>query len=184
VATDRARGARLGAHPLAQQGSGHPRAVARRAHRSSDLARPRRSAGARDIHVSRSRGRRQVRRRAVPADILLLGAVFDATVVGGRWAPVKSFGRTVGWPDFGVVGFLLLSMVVTGFGEETSWRGFALPRLQAKSHPFQTRRHDGRSLRSSLAWTVRSGALQETRGDGHGQLQRGRARQEAAFAYV
>lgn len=36
------------------------------------------------------------------------------------------------FPEFGFVSFFLYSVIVYGFGEETGWRGYALPKLQKK----------------------------------------------------
>lgn len=42
-------------------------------------------------------------------------------------------GRMTGWPTRGgIAGLALLLLLVNGFGEETGWRGFALPHLEQR----------------------------------------------------
>ena len=50
----------------------------------------------------------------------------------GSWIDPGAFGRVNFLPDLGA-GALLLWLLTSGLGEETGWRGFALPRLQ-QSH--------------------------------------------------
>lgn len=50
----------------------------------------------------------------------------------------KPFPTLAGWgvseelPQFGPIAFALYNILFFGYGEETGWRGFALPRLQAR----------------------------------------------------
>lgn len=65
-------------------------------------------------------------------------AAFLALALIGMWLAsqpypaVAHFGRFTGTPAIGVVGVLVLITLVNGFGEETGWRGYALPQLQRR----------------------------------------------------
>jgi len=49
--------------------------------------------------------------------------------------PIADFARYSGLPPWTLPVVLVLVLVFNGFGEETGWRGFALPRLQARFGP-------------------------------------------------
>ena len=64
---------------------------------------------------------------------LALGVVAAS---GGTLPRTGDFAQFSGLPSgLGVVGVALLIVVVNGFGEETGWRGYALPQLQKRFSP-------------------------------------------------
>jgi CAAX protease family protein len=68
---------------------------------------------------------------AAGAPLLLFGgAAVVLRVVRGGWTDVGALGRVNFLPDLGLAGALVLWLLTYGIGEETGWRGFALPRLQ------------------------------------------------------
>lgn len=52
-------------------------------------------------------------------------------LVTGTWQAVSGFGQVAEWPELNPAAGWLAWILISGLGEETGWRGFALPRLQA-----------------------------------------------------
>jgi membrane protease YdiL (CAAX protease family) len=68
--------------------------------------------------------------------VAFLGLALIATAATGSSLPsVADFGRFSGTPAIGLLGVLLLVTFVGALGEETGWRGYALPRLQCRFSP-------------------------------------------------
>jgi membrane protease YdiL (CAAX protease family) len=64
-------------------------------------------------------------------------AVFGIVVlvmrlVTGTWQAAGGFGKVAEWPELNWAAGWLAWILISGLGEETGWRGFALPRLQAR----------------------------------------------------
>jgi membrane protease YdiL (CAAX protease family) len=68
-----------------------------------------------------------------PFGFLVVG-VFVHLVINGAWPDFSGLGRYSGIPPFGVAAVLLI-VFVSNLGEEVGWRGYALPRLQARYGP-------------------------------------------------
>jgi membrane protease YdiL (CAAX protease family) len=63
--------------------------------------------------------------------LLFALAVLIQRLVGGTWPSLALLGQADYLPYIGPVAALGLWLLTYGLGEETGWRGFALPRLQA-----------------------------------------------------
>jgi membrane protease YdiL (CAAX protease family) len=93
--------------------------------------------GVRDLLARMARWRVPIRWwLAALSPVAFLGLALIAMAVAGKALPsVADFGRFSGTPAIGLVGVLLLITFVGALGEETGWRGYALPQLQRRFSP-------------------------------------------------
>jgi membrane protease YdiL (CAAX protease family) len=68
--------------------------------------------------------------------ILFVIAVVISRLLQGAWPDLSLLGQIDYMPHLGALGVLGLWLLTFGLGEETGWRGFALPRLQASRSAF------------------------------------------------
>lgn len=69
-----------------------------------------------------------------PFVIALLSIVTNG-IVTGRFENVSTLLRSDEFPDWSFIQFVMYNLIFFGFGEETGWRGFALPEFQKKLKP-------------------------------------------------
>jgi membrane protease YdiL (CAAX protease family) len=79
---------------------------------------------------------------------LLALAIAAARALGSESVALRWIGRSHEFPQFSAIAFLTYSLISFGFGEETGWRGFALPRLQARHSALVA------SLLLTIGWAV------------------------------
>lgn len=90
--------------------------------------------GVRDLLARMGRWRVRLRwwlAAASPAAFLAV-ALLGLAAAGNQLPAVGDFGRFSGTPAIGLVGVFLLITLVGSLGEETGWRGYALPQLQRR----------------------------------------------------
>ena len=92
--------------------------------------------GVRDLGARLVRWRVPVRWWLVAVSpVVFLGLALAAMAAAGRALPgVGDFGRFSGTPAIGLAGVLLI-IFAGALGEETGWRGYALPQLQRRFSP-------------------------------------------------
>jgi uncharacterized protein len=79
---------------------------------------------------------------------LLALAMAGASLLGGENVTLARLGRSREFPEFSAAAFITYNIVSFGFGEEVGWRGFVLPRLQARHSALVS------SLLLTLGWAV------------------------------
>jgi uncharacterized protein len=89
-------------------------------------------AGTSDLLAKIARWRMPLRWWAATlSPLAFLGVALAVAAVIGKLPRASDFGRYSGFPAIGVAGVVLFA-VAGGLGEETGWRGFALPLLQRR----------------------------------------------------
>ena len=71
---------------------------------------------------------------ATLSPLAFLGAALAVAAATGKLPSGSDFGRYSGLPAIGIVPVAIIAILLT-FGEETGWRGFALPLLQRRHSP-------------------------------------------------
>ncbi len=82
-----------------------------------------------------------------PLAVLVL-AVAIARLAGRGEASFAGFGVSREFPGVSAIGFFLYNVFTFGFGEETGWRGYALPQLQRRHGAFAA------TLLLTLGWAI------------------------------
>jgi membrane protease YdiL (CAAX protease family) len=67
---------------------------------------------------------------ALTMPVLFLVSAVAVKLFGGEWPKWSEVGTVDGFPAIGIAGGWLMQFLIQGYGEETGWRGFMLPRLQ------------------------------------------------------
>lgn len=79
---------------------------------------------------------------------LLALAMVGASLIGGENVTLAGLGRSREFPEFSALAFIAYNILSFGYGEEVGWRGFVLPRLQARHSALVS------SLLVTLGWAV------------------------------
>lgn len=81
-----------------------------------------------------------------PLAFLAVALVVQAVI--GDVPPFRDFGRYSGLPSMNVWAVVVIAVTLNGFGEETGWRGFAVPALTPRLGPL------GAALLIAPVWAV------------------------------
>lgn len=100
--------------------------------------------------------RSMVNARSFGLLLLVLTAPFAMVLAGqgisylqqGIWPACTGIGYSAEFPEASPAVFFLYNLIFFGYGEETGWRGFALPRLQQRHTPFMA------TLLLTLCWAL------------------------------
>ncbi len=79
--------------------------------------------------------------------------LFSIAIIIGYFATGKPInfegvGVSKEFPQFSILAFLLYNIISFGYGEETGWRGYALPKLQTKYNAFSS------SILLTIGWAI------------------------------
>ncbi len=80
--------------------------------------------------------------------LILVIALFIHSFSNDSAFTTKNIGRSAEFPEFTIITFFLYNFLTFGYGEETGWRGYALPMLQRKFNPFMA------SVILTVGWAI------------------------------